>query len=46
VAIATADLRVDSTRAERDLGFRRVPLRTAVEDAWRWLRETGLLERR
>lgn len=46
VAIAVADLRVDSTRAERDLGFRRVPLRTAVEDAWHWLRETGLLERR
>jgi nucleoside-diphosphate-sugar epimerase len=35
-----------SDRAERELGYRPVPLRTMLEDAYRWLVGEGLLPRR
>lgn len=46
VAIACAHIHGDSTRAERDLGYRAVPLRAIVEDCVTWLRAEGLLDRR
>lgn len=37
------DFSVDSSKAERALGFRAVALRAMVEDACRWLRAEGLI---
>jgi nucleoside-diphosphate-sugar epimerase len=34
---------IDSAKAERDLGLARVPLRTMVEDSYKWLAAEGLL---
>jgi nucleoside-diphosphate-sugar epimerase len=38
--------RVTSRRAEQELGYRPAPLRTIVEDAWRWLLSEGLVRQR
>jgi len=46
VAVACAHLHADSARAEAELGYRAVPLRTIVEDCVTWLRAEGLLDRR
>jgi len=46
VAIVCAHLHADSARAEAELGYRAVPLRTIVEDSVTWLRAEGLLDRR
>jgi nucleoside-diphosphate-sugar epimerase len=43
VAIASALLHADCSRAERELGFRAVPLRVMVEDAYRWMLAEGIL---
>jgi nucleoside-diphosphate-sugar epimerase len=43
VAIASAFLHADCSRAERELGFRAVPLRVMVEDAYRWMLAEGIL---
>jgi dihydroflavonol-4-reductase len=43
VAIALARARVVSHRAEEELGYRPAPLRTMVEDSYRWLKAEGLL---
>jgi dihydroflavonol-4-reductase len=45
VAIALARARVASKRAEQELGYRPVPLRTMVQDAYRWLVAEGLIAR-
>lgn len=37
------DFSVDSSKAERDLGYRQVPLREMVEDSCRWLKAAGLI---
>jgi dihydroflavonol-4-reductase len=44
IEIAIARARVTSRRAERELGYRPAPLRTAVVDCYRWLLAEGLLE--
>ena len=44
VAIASGWARVVSRRAEAELGYRPAPLRTMVEDSWRWLLAAGLVE--
>ncbi|MEZ4463857.1 MAG: NAD-dependent epimerase/dehydratase family protein [bacterium] len=36
-------VRISSDRAERDLGYRPVPLREMLEDTWAWLKAEGLL---
>lgn len=38
-----AHTRCDTDKAERDLGYMRVPARTCVEDSIAWLRSEGLL---
>jgi dihydroflavonol-4-reductase len=43
VAIATAQARVASDLAERELGYRPSALHTMVEDSWTWLRQAGLV---
>jgi len=43
VAIASAFMHADCTRAERELGFRTVPLRVMVEDSYRWMLAEGIL---
>jgi dihydroflavonol-4-reductase len=43
VAIATAQARVVSDLAERELGYRWGALHTMVEDSWTWLRQAGLV---
>ena len=35
--------RVVSQRAEQELGYRPAPLRTMIEDCWRWLLAEGLV---
>jgi dihydroflavonol-4-reductase len=42
--VAIARARVTSRRAEQELGYRPAPLRTAIEDSWRWLVAEGVLE--
>ena len=37
--------KVVSTLAERDLGYRPVPLKTMIEDSYAWLKAEGLLRR-
>ncbi len=39
---AIARARVVSRRAEEELGYRPAPLRTLIEDSWRWLLAEGL----
>ena len=41
--IAIARARVTSRRAEQELGYRPAPLRTMIEDSWRWLLAEGVL---
>jgi len=41
--MVTRTLYCDCTKAERELGFRRVALRALVEDSYRWLKDEGLL---
>ncbi len=41
--LATANPRIDSGKARRDLGFEPRPLRTTLEDTYRWSREIGRL---
>jgi dihydroflavonol-4-reductase len=43
VAIATAQARVASDLAERELGYRPGALPTMVEDSWTWLQQAGLV---
>jgi hypothetical protein len=43
VAIALARARVVSRRAEQELGDRPAPLRTMIEDSYRWLVAEGLI---
>ncbi|MDA8107578.1 MAG: SDR family oxidoreductase [Betaproteobacteria bacterium] len=45
VALATRRITCDCTKAERELGFRPVPLRAMVEDSVAWLEREGLLGR-
>ena len=40
---AIARARVASRRAEEELGYRPAPLRTLIEDSWRWLMAEGLV---
>ena len=42
VESAIARARVVSRRAEQELGYRPAPLRTMIEDSWRWLLAEGL----
>lgn len=37
------DFSVDSSKAERELGYRQAPLREMIEDSCRWLKAEGLL---
>ena len=46
VAFTCHHLRVDSTRAMRDLDYRITPLATLVDDTVAWLRDQGLLRPR
>src|SRR5919108_2474217 len=46
VEVAIAQARVTSRRAEQELGYRPAPLRTMVEDCYRWLLAEGLLKAR
>jgi dihydroflavonol-4-reductase len=46
VEVAIARARVTSRRAEQELGYRPAPLRTMVEDCYRWLLAEGLLKAR
>jgi nucleoside-diphosphate-sugar epimerase len=41
--MATRKLYCDSSKAERELGFRPVPLRRMVEDSYGWLKAEGLI---
>jgi dihydroflavonol-4-reductase len=43
VAIALTHARIVSTKAERELGYRPVPLSVMVEDSFRWLKAEGLI---
>ena len=43
VEMVIARARVVSNRAENELGYRVVPLRTMIEDCFTWLREQGLI---
>ncbi len=43
VEMVSLDARVDSTRAEAELGYETVPLRTLIEDSHAWLRAQGLV---
>jgi dihydroflavonol-4-reductase len=44
-ALVTRRITCDCAKAERELGFRRVPLRAMVEDSVAWLEGEGLLRR-
>lgn len=44
VGMATRRITCDSTKAQRELGFRTVPLRIMVEDSVAWLRREGFLD--
>ena len=37
------DFTVDSSKAERELGYRQAPLREMIDDSYRWLKAEGLL---
>ncbi len=37
------DIRCDSSRAERELGYRSVPLRDMIRDTIDWMKEQGML---
>jgi nucleoside-diphosphate-sugar epimerase len=41
--ILCRDNRVETDKAERELGYRRVPLKQCVEDSYAWLKGEGLL---
>ncbi|MDJ0946642.1 MAG: NAD-dependent epimerase/dehydratase family protein [Kiloniellales bacterium] len=43
VEMVSLDARVVSTRAEEELGYETVPLRTMIEDSHAWLRAQGLV---
>jgi nucleoside-diphosphate-sugar epimerase len=43
-AIVTHSIRCDSGKAERELGYRSVPLRQMVRDTIEWMQEQGLLQ--
>ncbi|MFL6650152.1 MAG: SDR family oxidoreductase [Sulfurifustaceae bacterium] len=45
VRMVTRRMYCDSSKAERELGFRTESLRTMVEDSVGWLRQEGLLDR-
>lgn len=42
-ALMCMHLACDTDKAERELGYRPVPLATCIEDSYRWLREARLL---
>ncbi len=42
-ALMCADTRCDTDKAERELGHRRVPVRTCIKDSIAWLRSENLL---
>lgn len=44
-AIVTGRMRIDSSRAVRELGYQPVALETMIEDAYRWMKDEGLLAR-
>jgi dihydroflavonol-4-reductase len=44
-AIVTDHMRIDSSRAIRELGYQPVALKTMIEDAYRWMKDEGLLGR-
>lgn len=41
--ILCRDNRVDTDKAERELGFRRVPLQQCINDSYTWLQREGLI---
>ncbi len=41
--VVTGDARLDSSRAARELGYQPVALETMLEDAYRWMKDEGLL---
>ena len=43
VAIVTGQARLSCARAIRELGYQPVALAAMLEDAWRWMKEAGLL---
>jgi dihydroflavonol-4-reductase len=43
IAMVCSDQLVDSTKAERELGYRAVPLKVMIEDCYRWMLDAGLL---
>lgn len=45
VAVVNRRMFCDSAKAERELGFKAVDLRSMVEDSVNWLREEGFLDR-
>jgi dihydroflavonol-4-reductase len=45
VRMVTRNMYCDSSKAERELGFHAVSLRTMVEDSVNWLKHEGMLER-
>lgn len=42
-AMLCSSIRCETDKAERELGYRRVPLRTCLEDSFEWLRRERLL---
>jgi nucleoside-diphosphate-sugar epimerase len=44
VALLSADMRCASDKADRELGYRRIPVQECVDDAYRWLSGTLLAE--
>jgi len=44
--MATRTLFCDCTKAQNELGFKAVPLRSMVEDCYRWMKDEGQLESR
>ena len=43
LALMLNEPRIQTDKAERELGYRRVPLRTMLEDTHQWLAGEGLL---
>jgi nucleoside-diphosphate-sugar epimerase len=43
-AIVTAHARIDSSRAIRELGYQPVSLEAMIEDAYRWMKDEGILD--
>lgn len=43
-AMASCDIRCDSSRAEQELGYRAVPVETMVRDTINWMEKRGLLK--